>query len=134
MRPYFFVIFMSSSDVIRIHDMVINRFGGRLGIHDQRLLESAINHPWMIIKYGNDEEHQISNLAAAYFFHIIKNNPFIDGNKRTGLLTTLDFLYQNGFELDDNLDLYQLSLDTAASHLNEKEIAILFKKAIKEIE
>jgi death-on-curing protein len=135
MRQPIFIIFISLSDVIRIHDMVISQFGGRRGIHNLGLLESAINHPWMIIEFGSDEDHEIPNLAAAYFFHIIKNHPFIDGNKRTGLLMALEFMYRNGFELEENFEgLYQLALDTATSKINEKEVAAFFKRTMKKID
>jgi len=138
MKPHLFLIFMNLADVVRIHDMVISRFGGRPGLHDHGLLESAINHPWMIIEFGNEKEQEISNLAAAYFFHIIKNHPFLDGNKRTGLLTAIEFMYRNGFEVKGTFgetyeNLYQLSLTTALSQTNQKEIAIFFKKIMKKI-
>jgi death-on-curing protein len=131
MRPSLLLFLLGPSDVIRIHEMVINRFGGRAGIHSYGLLESALNHPLMIIEFGNDEDHEISNLAAAYFFHIIKNHPFIDGNKRTGLLSAIEFIYRNGLEVEANFDdLYQLALDTAASKIKEKEVTAFFNKRI----
>jgi death-on-curing protein len=136
MKPYLFVIFMSLDDVIRIHDMVINRFGGRPDIHDQKLLESAVNHLWMIIEFGSEEDHEIYNLAAVYFYHLIKNHPFVDGNKRTGLMTTLEFFYRNGFESTPHFEdlyevLYQLAIDTAASRVKKEDIASFFKKIMK---
>lgn len=134
MRFDSFIIFMSYSEIVHIHNTAIIRFGGRRGIHDKGLLESAINHPEMMIEFGNDEDYKIHNLAAGYFFHIIKNHPFIDGNKRTGLLTALEFMYRNGFELKTNFqDLYQLALETASSQISEKEVAIFFKKVMKKI-
>ena len=134
MRFDSFIIFMSYSEIVYIHNTAITRFGGRHGIHDKNLLESAINHPEMMIEFGNDEDYKIHNLAAGYFFHIIKNHPFIDGNKRTGLLTALEFMYRNGFELKTNFqDLYQLALETASSQISEKEVAIFFKKVMKKI-
>lgn len=134
MKASFNVTLIDLSDVIRIHYIAIDRFGGRHGIHDQKLLESAINHSWMIIAFGDNDDIELYNLAAAYFFHIIKNHPFIDGNKRTGLMTAVEFMYKNGFELESEFeDLYKLALDTAASHIPEKEIAIFFKKIMKKI-
>ena len=138
MRPLPSVIFMSNTDVVRIHDMAIAQLGGRQGIHNFGLLESAVNHPWMILEFGSNEAREMHNLAAAYFFHIIKNHPFVDGNKRTGLLTALEFMYRNDFEIDgkfENLyeDLYQLALNTAMSRVNKEEIASFFKKVMKEI-
>jgi len=87
----------------------------------------------MVIEYGNDEEQDISYLASIYFFHIIKNHPFIDGNKRTGLLTAINFFYYNNYEPDSKFedlyeDLYELSIRTADSKASKDDIAMFFKK------
>lgn len=136
MKPVIFS-FKSAEEVIRIHDSLIKEFGGRHGILNMGLLESAINQPLNIWLYDNRNNHKIYNLAAAYFYHIIKNHPFIDGNKRTGLLTAVEFIYNNGYELKkqyrDMDNLYQLAIDTASSKLTTKDIANFFKKAIKKI-
>jgi death-on-curing protein len=139
MRLHSVIGFISLADVVRTHEMVINRFGGRSGIRDIGLLESAIHHPWMMLEFGSEEDHEISQLAAAYFFHIIKNHAFVDGNKRTGLLTAVNFIFANGFELDQRIeglydDLYRLALDTAMSRVNKDEIASFFKKVMRRIE
>lgn len=84
------------SDVIELHDDALEIFGGAPGLRDVGLLESAINHPLMVLEYGEEEHKEIHHLAAAYFFHIIKNHPFVDGNKRTGVLTAITFLRING--------------------------------------
>lgn len=134
MKRQFFVVLVSASDVVRLHDMAIKRFGGASGIMDVGKLESAVNHPLMIIEFGEEWEREIPYLAAVYFFHIIKNHPFLDGNKRAGLLAAVEFLSRNGFELEADFDeLYQLALDTAVSRVNKKEIADFFKKAITKI-
>lgn len=138
MKPEIFS-FKSAEEVIRIHDSLIKEFGGRSGISSmgQGLLESAINQPLNIWFYETRNNRKIYNLAAAYFYHIIKNHPFIDGNKRTGLLTAVEFIYNNGYELKkqyrDMDDLYELAIDTASSKLTVEDIAIFFKKAIKKI-
>jgi death-on-curing protein len=129
------LVFISIHDVHEMHDTVINELGGRPGIHNEGLLESAINQPLMLLDYGSDEEQEIVYLAATYFFHIIKNHPFIDGNKRTGVLVAINFLAQNGYEIsnpnENTFDnLYQIALDTAASKINIKEIAAFFEKLI----
>jgi death on curing protein len=123
---------ISIVQVCQMHDQAVQKYGGRLGIHDQGLLESAVNHPAMILEYGNIEEQELTYLAAIYFFHIIKNHPFIDGNKRAGLLTALQFLAQNNCEFINNKnlydDLYQLAIDAAMSCVNTEDIAKYFKK------
>ncbi len=131
------ISFKSAEEVIRIHDNIIQEFGGRHGILNMGLLESAINQPFNVWLYETKNNRKIYNLAAAYFYHIIKNHPFIDGNKRTGLLTAVEFIYNNGYELKkqyrDMDDLYELAIDTASSKLTTEDIAIFFKKAIKKI-
>jgi len=92
------------------------------------LLESAIQHPLHVIEYGSHEEQEIHYLAAIYFFHLIKNHAFYDGNKRTGVLVALLFLELNGFPLDvSDGALYQVAIDTAKSSLTIQEIATFFK-------
>lgn len=130
------ILFISVADVCAMHDMVVQEYGGRAGIHNQGLLESAVNQPLMILAYGTSQEQTITYLAATYFFHIIKNHPFIDGNKRTGLLTALKFLAKNGYEIENFADetmyddLYQLAIDTAISKKSKEDIAKFFKKLV----
>lgn len=116
--------FVESPEIIQLHDASIERFGGLAGVRDRGLLESAVHQPFMIAQFGSEEERTISSIAAAYFFHIIKNHPFLDGNKRAGLLTTTEFLSRNGYSLEMTYDdLYQLAIDTASSQIDKPEIA-----------
>lgn len=135
MKTSSLIVIKSADDVIRIHDKVVQQFGGRPGVLNRGLLESAINHPQHILLYGSKEDCKIYNIAAAYFFHIIKNHAFIDGNKRTGLLTAIEFIYNNGYELKKQDcefdDLYSLAINTASSNISFKEISQFFKKNIK---
>lgn len=137
MKKKYIISFVSTTDIQEMHDLVIQQLGGLSGVYNKGLLESAVNQPLMILSYGNMEEQKITYLAATYFFHIIKNHPFVDGNKRTGLLAALKFLAKNGYEIEisdatiyDNL--YQLAIDTAASQKSKEEIATFFKTLIKE--
>lgn len=132
----FCVFLINTADAVRLHDMVIARFGGALGIRDIKLLESALDQPLKAIDYGENSEREFAYLAAIYFFHIIKNHAFIDGNKRTGLLVATTFLGRNGFVLDMEFDiLYDLALKTAESHKdNKREIAEIFKSCMKKID
>ena len=88
------VCFKSAEEVIRIHDSLIQQFGGRQGILNRGLLESAVDQPFNVWVYENRNNRKIYNLAAAYFYHIIKNHPFIDGNKRSGAFAFVWFLRQ----------------------------------------
>ena len=136
MKKKYIISFISIADACEMHDIVVKELGGRSGILYQGLLESAINQPFMILEYGSIEEQEITYLAAVYFFHIIKNHPFIDGNKRTGLLTALKFLAKNGYDIENFADetmyddLYQLAIDTAMSKKSKEDIAEFFKKLV----
>ena len=129
-----FIIFISVEDAIYLHKIIIARFGGASGIRDVKLLESALDQPLKAIEYGDDSEKEITYLAATYFFHIIKNHAFVDGNKRTGLLVASTFLAKNGYGLEVDFDaLYEVAIKTAESSLNKEEISKFFKTSIKAI-
>jgi death-on-curing protein len=135
MKNKYIISFVSVADVHEMHDLVIQQLGGHAGVYNEGLLESAVNQPLMILSYGSTEQQDITYLAATYFCHIIKNHPFVDGNKRTGLLTALKFLAKNGYEIEVSAatiydDLYQLAIDTAASKKSKEEISAFFKALI----
>jgi len=67
--------------------------------------------------------------AAAYAFHICQNHPFVDGNKRTALATSLVFLALHGIELEDpKEELYQLMMDVSGKGKSKTDIAAIFKR------
>ena len=82
-----------------VHEEQLAEHGGTSGVREQGLLESALARPQNIEAYGNPKPN-IFDLAAAYAYGIIKNHPFIDGNKRTGFLLAYIFLRLNGYELN----------------------------------
>lgn len=81
--------------VLAIHAQLLARFGGSAGIRDENLLESALAKPRQLHAYGQPNAYE---MAAAYAFGIVKNHPFIDGNKRTGFVTAYTFLGINGID------------------------------------
>ena len=84
-------IFLGLDEVIEIHNDQIKRYGGHVGIRDIELLKSAVAMP--AAGFGGDYLHtDIYEMAAAYLFHIVRNHPFIDGNKRTGAVASVVFL------------------------------------------
>lgn len=85
------IYFLSLEDVLEIHADQIQRYGGKMGIRDQKLLLSAIAQPSS--KFDGKYLHKsLHKKAAAYLFHICMNHPFIDGNKRVALVSMLVFL------------------------------------------
>ena len=92
-------VFLTLGEVIEIHRDQIERYGGGPGIRDLGLLQSALAMP--AAGFGGRYLHtDLYEMAAAYLFHITKNHPFVDGNKRTGAVATLVFLSLNGVEVE----------------------------------
>lgn len=122
--------FITSQEVIQIHELLIKTYNGIPGIRDKRLLESAIAQPSMTI-FGVYLYKNLYEMAASYCYHIIKNHAFVDGNKRTGILTTLVFLEKNGLQIKPKANLYDLALDIAASQITKEQVAEFFRKNAK---
>jgi death on curing protein len=111
-----------SSDVVRmIHEQQIVHFGGGSGLRDEGLLLSALARPENLAVYG---EPEVAALAAAYAFGIARNHPFVDGNKRTALVTAAVFLLENGYELvASEADTALTILALAAGEVSEEALA-----------
>lgn len=93
------MIYLSLEQVIEIHDNVISEFGGLRGIRDKGLLESAVMSP-MMAAFGNELYPTVHEKAAAYMYFLVKNHPFLDGNKRTGAKTSIIFLRLNKIDVE----------------------------------
>ena len=77
-----------------LHEMMLSQYGGAEGLRDDHLLESALAKPRQLFAYGKPS---MADLAASYAVGVVKNHPFIDGNKRTGFMLGAGFLERNGF-------------------------------------
>ncbi len=107
--------------VIAIHSRQIAEHGGDDGVRDLGLLDSALARPRNVEAYEPDAD--MARLAAAYAFGIVKDHPFIDGNKRTGYVVMETFLIKNGFELHATpADKYITVLKLAEGNLTEDEL------------
>lgn len=120
-------IFITPEQAIKYHAKLLAKIGGIPGIRDKKLLESAMAQPQMTT-FGSYACKSIFEMEAAYCFHIAKNHPFIDGNKRTALLVTLVFLRKNGYKFKANTDLYALMVDIAASKITKERVATFFEE------
>ena len=115
--------------VTAIHDRQIAEHGGQAGVRDIGLLESALARPQNIKAYEPDAD--ISRLAAAYAFGIVRNHPFLDGNKRTGYVVMDTFLIKNGFRLEATVvDKYITFLSLAEGSLSEEELAVWLRERV----
>jgi len=90
--------FLTIEDVLEIHRDQIDRYGGMHGVRDIGLLESALAMPQSGI--GGEYFHSdVFEMAAAYLFHLVRNHPFHDGNKRVGTMAAYAFLGLNGISV-----------------------------------
>ncbi|MBN7762569.1 type II toxin-antitoxin system death-on-curing family toxin [Nitratireductor aquibiodomus] len=108
-----------------LHLEQLRLHGGANGVRDEGALESALHRPLQKEAY---EEPDLCALAAADLFGIVKNPPFVDGNKRTGLAAADLFLYFNELSMEaEQHDVIQLVLMIAASEIDEAGAAAFFR-------
>ena len=111
------MIKLSKRQVLLLHEQLIAETGGMPGLRDVGLLESALEAPFQ--SFGGEELYpSIQQKAARLGYGLIKNHPFVDGNKRTGTHTMLVFLALNGIELEyTQEELEDIILKTAAGEV-----------------
>jgi len=122
------ITFLTLDEILLLHELQLERYGGASGIREKSLLDSAINTPQA--SFGGEYVHKgLYEMAAAYAFHIAENQPFVDGNKRTALASALVFLDLNLIEIDDPDELlYGAMIDIAQKKLQKSGLAKLFQK------
>jgi death-on-curing protein len=120
--------FLTLQEVLDLQTHQIARYGGSMGVRDLGLLESALAMPQA--QFGGEFLHEdIYMMAAAYLFHITKNHPFVDGNKRAGLATMILFLNLNGLKLQaDKNEVGDLVLAVAQSQTDKEQIAAFLRQ------
>jgi death-on-curing protein len=91
------LVWLDERDALALHGRLLVLYGGALGVRDPGLLESASARPRHLHAYAGNPD--VIDLAAAYTIGIIRNHPFIDGNKRTGFVVGALFLEMNGYRL-----------------------------------
>jgi death-on-curing protein len=117
--------------VIDLHAEQIAEHGGTSGLRDRGLLESALARPRQIFAYGNPGP-DVAELATAYGFAIARNHPFVDGNKRIGLVCIGAFVELNGMYLDaTEHDALDMMVKLAASALTEADLAIWIRRNLR---
>ena len=113
---------LSKNVILAVHDEQIAENGGGAGIRDLGLLASAMARPLHLYSY---ESPTIVELAAAYAVGIIRDHPFVDGNKRTGFLAAYIFLAMHGLKLSaPETEVVRVVLDLAQGNMDEKEFCI----------
>lgn len=117
------IAFLTLGEVVAIHQDQIRRYGGSEGVRDWGLLKSAVAMPAAM--FGGQFLHsELTEMAAAYLFHLVANHPFIDGNKRVGAAAADVFLALNGWQLTaDEATYADLVISVAASKTGKSEVA-----------
>ena len=108
--------------VLAVHERLLAEFGGSAGVRDLGLLESALARPGNLFAYKSSAT--LCELAASCAFGIVKNHPFVDGNKRTGFTIAIMFLERNGDTFTaSEVDATIQTLALAAGELTESGYA-----------
>ncbi len=116
-EPYW----LTREECLALHEMMVAQYGGTLGLRDEGMLESALGKPKNLFAYGDPT---LADLAASYALGIVKNHPFLDGNKRTGFMMGAGFLERNGYEFfAEEADAAIRTLALAAGEMTEKSYA-----------
>lgn len=120
--------FLSLDQIFAIHKNQLELYGGESGLRDMGLLQSALAMPSS--GFGDEYFHKdLYEMGAAYLFHIVKNHPFVDGNKRAGFVASYVFLRLNGIVVTADEDSYEkLTLAVAQGKADKPAIAAFFKK------
>ena len=116
------MIRLSKSQILLIHDQLITETGGSSGLLDEGLLDSALNAPFQT--FGEEDVYpSLQQKAARLCFGLVKNHPFVDGNKRIGAHAMLVFLALNGVELQHSqTELSDVILRLAAGEIETQEL------------
>ena len=102
--------FLSFDEVVEIHTEQLALYGGRDGFIDETVVRSALAQPRASM-FGEYLHDDIAHMAAAYLFHLAASRGFVDGNKRTALLSTVEFLARNGYLLESpNDEVYDVTM------------------------
>ena len=116
------MIRLSKSQILLIHDQLISETGGSSGLRDEGMLDSALNATFQTFG-GEDVYPSLQKKAARLCFGLVKNHPFVDGNKRIGAHAMLVFLALNGIELQHTQsELSDVILQLAAGEIEATDL------------
>jgi death-on-curing protein len=114
-------LWLSDDLPVVLDERLVADFGGLSGVRDRGLLESAMARPRQLYAYGSPG---LGELAAAYAAGVVRNHPFVDGNKRVGFMLAYIFLVRNGYRLTaSEAAATQAVLDLASGAMGEQAFA-----------
>jgi death-on-curing protein len=121
------MIKLTKDNILTLYKIMVDNTGGTIGIRDTSLLESALNAPFQT--FGDEELYpSIIEKASRLCYGLIKNHPFIDGNKRIGVYAMLVFLELNNLNLNfSDEEIINIALKTADSSYSYDDILGVLK-------
>jgi death-on-curing protein len=120
-------VWIDVRDALALHERLLSIHGGADGLRDSALLESALARPRQLLVNAN--RPAIADLSAAYTFDVVRNHPFVDGNKRTGFVVGILFLELNGRVFTASEEgAAQAVLQLAASAIDEADYATFLRR------
>lgn len=127
------MIYLHKQQILKLHNQIINEFGGIHGIRDERMLDSALANPLQTFA-GLDLYPTCVDKAVQLCYGLIKNHPFLDGNKRIALHSMLILLSINGLKIEIAHDeLIDIIFKVADGSFNSSDLLQLLKEKIKEV-
>ena len=124
-------VWIEARDALTLHGRLLALHGGAAGLRDEALLQSALARPQQLYAYG--ETRDIIDMATAYTAGIVRNHPFVDGNKRAGFVVGILFLELNGYRFTAREeDAAQAVRELAASTLDEAGYTCFLRANSKE--
>jgi death on curing protein len=123
-------VWIEEHDVLVLHDHLLALEGGAVGLRSQALLQSALARPRQLHAYGDGPD--IIDMAASYTAGMVRNHPFVDGNKRTAFIIGVLFLELNGYRFIANeADATQAVLQLTAGRMNEDAFATWLRANVR---
>ncbi|MCK5720160.1 MAG: type II toxin-antitoxin system death-on-curing family toxin [Thiomargarita sp.] len=123
---------LTLEQILILHQRIIEQSGGSMGIRDQSMLESAVAQPYMSYG-GHDLYPTLIEKVAALGFSLIKNHPFVDGNKRIGHAAIEVTLLMNGYEIQADIDVQEsVILAVAASKIGRESFLEWLRVHVKQ--
>jgi len=127
------MIYLYKHQLLKLHNRIISKFGGIHGIRDERMLDSALANPLQTFA-GHNLYPNCVDKAVQFCYGLIKNHPFLDGNKRTGLHSLLILLHINGLKITiAHEELIDIIFKVADGSFNSSDLLKLLKEKIKEV-
>ena len=124
-------VWLLRETLLALQERLLAEFGGAPGVRDEGLFDSALARPENLLAYGTPSIHE---MAASYAFGLVKNHPFIDGNKRIGFAAAVLFLEINGYRFHaKEADAAIQTLALAAGEMSEASYAAWLKSNSKRV-